>query len=190
MSELTAEQEHALTLFKERTHLPGNGFHALIIELCKEYQLPFQQVRTVFMESQAAIEKKIRTDFANTTDEQVTKEHWLSVIKSRLDELAADNPPIMEKLTSSNRYLKLKQALAKPINSEEEKALLLANLEDVYEFEVCKPLKAMLRTTSLFWAVKSELFEMTPEQRLKFSDYPQHMEATEHLLELAERIRK
>jgi hypothetical protein len=43
----------------------------------------------------------------------------------------------------------------------------------------------MLRTSKLFWAVKSELFEMTPEQRQKFSDYPQHMEATEHLLALA-----
>ena len=188
MNNLTPEQENAIAKFKESIHLPGNGFHAMIIEMCKEYQLPFQPVRTVVMDSQAAIEQKIRNDFKNVTHAQLTKEHWISVIKHKLDEMALSDIPLMDKLTTSERYLKVKEALSKPILSKEEREKILAAIEDIYEYEVCNSLKAMLRTTSLFWAVKSNLFEMTQEQRLKFSDYPQHMEATEHLLELSEHL--
>lgn len=188
MSQLTPDQESAIARFKQHTHLPGNGFHAMIIELCKEYQLPFQPVRTVVMRAQAGIEAQIRADIKAVTDEQLTKAHWLTVIRAELAEMAGNTIPLMEQLTSSKRYLQVKEKLAKPELNAEEKEQILAELEDIYEYEVCNPLKAMLRTSKLFWAVKSELSEMTPEQRQKFSDYPQHMEATEHLLTLGDSI--
>ena len=185
MSPLTLEQKSAIARFKDNLHLPGNGFHALIIEQCREYQLPFQAVRTVFMKSQASIEEKIRYDFRNIDDNQLTMEHWLSLIRNQLSELAASNVPVMEKLTSGKRYLELNATLSKDVKNTEQKEQIQNLFEDVYELEISKPLKAMLRTTSLFWAVKSSLFEMTEEQREKFGDYPQYMEAIEHLLDLA-----
>ncbi|PWI33956.1 hypothetical protein DI392_07080 [Vibrio albus] len=186
MSQLTPEQESAIIQFKQNIHLPGDGFHSMIIELCKEYQLPFQKVRTIVMNAQAGIETQILCNVSTTTDVQLTKAHWVAVIRAKLEEMADSNVPLMEQLTSSQRYQKVKEKLAKPGISEEEREQILAELEDIYEYEVCNPLRAMLRTSTLFWAVKSDLFEMTKEQRQKFSDYPQHMEATEHLLKLAE----
>ena len=47
MTHLTEQQEAAMATFKENLHLPNGGFHKLIIELSKEFQLPFQKVRTV-----------------------------------------------------------------------------------------------------------------------------------------------
>ncbi|WP_375753662.1 hypothetical protein [Vibrio sp. HN007] len=184
MTALTVEQENAITRFKDNLHLPQNGFHELIIEKCKEYQLPFQTVRTVFLKSQSSIEKRIRNDFSTIDESQLSKAFWLESIDKKLLELAADNVPVMETLTNSQRYLDLQSALSGETQADEEQ---ICNLfEDVYEFEISKPLKAMLRTTSLFWSVKNSLFEMTPEQRNKFSDYPQYMEAIEHLLSLSD----
>ncbi len=184
MSDLTPEQEYALTQFKESLHLPRNGFHAMIIELCKEYQLPFQAVRTVVMNSQADIENTIRSDFEHVNYDQFTKAHWIAVIRDQLSEMAGNNKPLMEKLIASDRYLRVKDKLSKADSSETGREQIRALLDDIYEYEICNPLKAMLRTSSLFWAVKSNLAEMTQEQRQKFSDYPEYMAATEHLLKL------
>ena len=52
MSNLTSKQEAALATFKENLHLPNGGFHTLITELGKEYQLPFQKVRSVVKQTQ------------------------------------------------------------------------------------------------------------------------------------------
>lgn len=52
MTNLTEQQEAAMATFKENLHLPNGGFHKLIIELSKEYQLPFQKVRAVLKKAQ------------------------------------------------------------------------------------------------------------------------------------------
>ncbi|MDG3087848.1 hypothetical protein P7F88_17940 [Vibrio hannami] len=186
MSTLTTEQEIAIATLKENLHLPGNGFHSLIIAQCKKYQLPFQAVRTVFMQSQTSIESQIRTDFDALAPEQLTFERWFALIEVKLSDMAKSNVPVMESLKTGKRYQELQSLLTTNNDAAPDQEQINNLLEDIYEFEVAKPLKAMLRTTKLFWSVKNSLFEMTTEQREKFSDYPQHMEAIEHLLSLAD----
>lgn len=186
MKALLPEQEQALTQLKDNLHLPENGFHDLIIELCIKYQLPFQAVRTVLMKSQTSIESGIRNDFDSFSPTQITKAHWLSLIDAELANMAKNNVPIMEQIKSGKRYQKLNSLLAIESPDSHTKEDINNLLEDIYEFEVAKQLKAMLRTTKLYWSVKSSLFEMTELQREKFSDYPQYMEVIEHLLSLTD----
>ena len=75
MCELTTEQTDAIATFKHSLHLPGGGFHALIVELCREFQLPFQVVRSVLKQAQASIETKIRNQFDDVVASDLTKEH-------------------------------------------------------------------------------------------------------------------
>ena len=65
MTNLTEQQEAAMATFKENLHLPNGGFHKLIIELSKEYQLPFQKVRGVLKKAQKDVERQIREDFSS-----------------------------------------------------------------------------------------------------------------------------
>ena len=190
MSELTPQQEKAMATFKDSIHLPGGGFHVLIIELCKEFQLPFQTVRSVLKKSQSSIEAKIRDELTCVDDGDLTKENWLDVIKGTLKELAVNNKPVMESLIASDTYLQAIARMEQTILSESDQEDILNNLAQAYEDEVCKPLMAMLYTTTLYWELSNELFEMTEVRRQRFSDYPQHMEATAHLLQLAEQVKR
>lgn len=58
MTHLTEQQEAAMATFSGNLHLPNGGFHKLIIELSKEYQLPFQKVRAVLKKAQKTLNAK------------------------------------------------------------------------------------------------------------------------------------
>ncbi|MDE1311503.1 hypothetical protein G6Z90_05845 [Vibrio aestuarianus subsp. cardii] len=189
MCELTTEQTDAMATFKHSLHLPGGGFHALIVELCREFQLPFQVVRSVLKQAQASIETKIRDQFDNVVASDLTKEHWLSVIKDELNERAKDNIPLMESLLDSEIYRQFLNESKSPIRTESERECLLEHLMQAYEQQVYKPLKAMLYTTVLQWQLPNDLLEMTEETRQLFNNYPQHMEASAFLFKLSEQIR-
>lgn len=184
MSKLTPQQEAALSTFKSNIHLPGGGFHKLIIDLCKEYQLPFQKVRTQLMKAQSAIEKSIKAADSELTDQQLSQAFWIETIHERLAELAKKNQPLMDTIKSDNDYQQAVALLTKAELSEDEKLQVSDLLAQVYEMKVYKPLKAMLHTTILYWKLKDELYLMSDELRTVFSEYPQHMRATEHLLNL------
>ncbi|SON52271.1 hypothetical protein [Vibrio tapetis] len=189
MSALTEQQEQAISTFKENLHLPGGGFHALIVELCKEYQLPFQQVRSVLKKSQTAVEKKIRLDFTHISASDLTKENWLAIIEQALIPLAEATPAVMESLSQHEPYQKAVACIKQGVADEAQRQHLLVELEVIYEQQVCKPLKAMLYTTVLYWELSEDVFNMNKELRLKFSDYPQYMDATEHLFELWQQVK-
>lgn len=191
MSQLTPQQEEAIATFKENLHLPGGGFHLLIIELCKEFQLPFQKVRNVLMKAQTKVEKKIRHDFSAVCESDITQETWLNSIRTKLAEMAQDNVPVMDNLLASEKYKKVLAALNVPIQNEYEREDILEELMQVYEKEVFKPLLAMLHTTKLYWKLMlaEDLNKMTTICREQFSDYPQHMEAAKILFELDEKVR-
>nr|WP_217901896.1 hypothetical protein [Vibrio aestuarianus] len=178
-----------MATFKHSLHLPGGGFHALIVELCREFQLPFQVVRSVLKQAQASIETKIRDQFDNVVASDLTKEHWLSVIKDELNERAKDNIPLMESLLDSEIYRQFLNESKSPIRTESERECLLEHLMQAYEQQVYKPLKAMLYTTVLQWQLPNDLLEMTEETRQLFNNYPQHMEASAFLFKLSEQIR-
>ncbi|WCE31927.1 hypothetical protein [Vibrio sp. SCSIO 43137] len=184
MSNLTPQQETALSTFKSNIHLPGGGFHKLIIDLCKEYQLPFQKVRTQLMKAQSAIEKSIKASDSELTEQQVSQAYWIESIRERLAELAKGNQPIMDTITSDSDYQQAIALLTKAELSEDEKLQISDLLAQVYEMKVYKPLKAMLHTTILYWKLKDDLYLMSDELRTVFNEYPQHMHATEHLLSL------
>jgi len=184
MSNLTQQQEAALSTFKSNIHLPGGGFHKLIIDLCKEYQLPFQKVRTQLMKAQSAIEKGIKTSESELTEQQLSQAYWIETIHVRLTELAKDNHPVMDTITSDSDYQQAIKLIAKADLTEDEKQQVSDHLAQVYEMKVYKPLKAMLHTTILYWKLKDDLYLMNDELRAVFSEYPQHMQATEHLLSL------
>lgn len=189
MSNLTTDQEKALATFKHHLHLPHGGFHTLIIELCREFQLPFQKVRKVVKTSQKSIEKAIKEEFDSITERDLTKSHWLEIINAKLSSLAEQNKPVMENIINNQRYQKVVDAMSRPIENKQDRQDLLMDLAEVYESEIYKPLAAMLHTSILYWKLKVELDEMTKEQRTVFNDYPQFMQATEHLLELSDKVR-
>ncbi|MFA0114132.1 hypothetical protein AB4407_10685 [Vibrio sp. 10N.261.46.E11] len=191
MTHLTEQQEAAMATFKENLHLPNGGFHKLIIELSKEYQLPFQKVRAVLKKAQKDVERQIREDFASIDDEVLSQENWVNIIKSKLVELAEENQTIMDKLQQNLKYQKVLSATEGSIASENERDELIEELIQAYEKEVFKPLLAMLHTTKLYWKLMlvDETCKMNEENREKFSDYPQHMQAAEHLYTLDQKLR-
>jgi|GEM_PF-2214092 len=191
MSDLSPQQEAAIATFKTNLHLPHGGFHALIIELSKEFQLPFQKVRTVVMDVQRSVERKIRQDFTSVTEHDLSKENWLALIKAELVEMAKDNVPVMEALTNNAHYIKALGAINAPIASEYDRDMIGEDLFLAYEKEVFKPLLAMLHTSSLYWELMlaaEDLEKMIEEYRAKFSDYPQHVTAAAHLFELQQQL--
>ena len=191
MTHLTEQQEVAMATFKENLHLPNGGFHKLIIELSKEFQLPFQKVRTVLKNAQKDIERQIREDFSNVNEGVISQKNWLNIIRLKLVELAEDNQNVMDKLKLNPKYQKVLEATNASISSEDEREELIEELIQAYEKEVFKPLLAMLHTTKLYWKLKlvDETCKMTEENRDKFSDYPQHMQAAEHLFTLDQKLR-
>ena len=97
----------------------------------------------------------------------------------------------MDNVLINQSYLKAVSAMNTPIESEDDRAEILEYLMQAYEKEVFKPLLAMLRTTSLYWdlMLAEELEKMTESYRVKFSDYPQYVEAAAHLFYLDEKTR-
>jgi hypothetical protein len=184
MHSLSIEQAQALAFFKENLHLPGGGYHALIVDLSKEYLLPFQKVRSVVKKSQATIEKKIKQDFSTIQDSDLTKEHWLELVQKQLRLLAKENKPIMETLTSHPLYTSIALSIDKGIESNSEREQLKNDLYSLYETEVFKPLSAMLYTSNLFWILSNDLGEMDDDRCVQFSEYHQHLAAINHLREL------
>ncbi|MFM2642946.1 hypothetical protein AAFX33_17515 [Vibrio chagasii] len=191
MTHLTEQQEAAMATFKENLHLPNGGFHKLIIELSKEFQLPFQKVRTVLKNAQKDIERQIREDFSNVDEGVISQANWLNIIRLKLVVLAEDNQSVMDKLKLNPKYQKVLEATNASISSEDERDELIEELIQAYEKEVFKPLLAMLHTTKLYWKLMlvDETCKMTEENRDKFSDYPQHMQAAEHLYTLDQKLR-
>ncbi len=191
MSELTPQQEQAIATFKANMHFPENGFHNLIIELCKTYQLPFQKVRKVLMSSQVKLEKKIRLQFDNLQSSELTQQAWLETVNAELSEMAKENIPVMSALQANNNYLKATTALKADIQNEDEREEILEYLFLAYEKEVFKPLLAMLRTTPVYWKLMraEEISKMTPEYQQNFSDYPQYVDAANHLFELEVQVK-
>lgn len=191
MTHLTEQQEAAMATFKENLHLPNGGFHKLIIELSKEFQLPFQKVRTVLKNAQKDIERQIREDFSNVDEGVISQANWVNIIRLKLVELAEDNQSVMDKLKLNPKYQKVLEATNASIESEDEREELIEELIQAYEKEVFKPLLAMLHTTKLYWKLMlvDETCKMTEENRDKFSDYPQHMQAAEHLYTLDQKLR-
>jgi len=191
MTHLTEQQEVAMATFKENLHLPNGGFHKLIIELSKEFQLPFQKVRTVLKNAQKDIERQIREDFSNVDEGVISQKNWLNIIRLKLVELAEDNQNVMDKLKLNPKYQKVLEATNASISSEDEREELIEELIQAYEKEVFKPLLAMLHTTKLYWKLMlvDETCKMTEENRDKFSDYPQHMQAAEHLYTIDQKLR-
>ncbi|MCY9828662.1 hypothetical protein [Vibrio chagasii] len=191
MTHLTEQQEAAMAMFKENLHLPNGGFHKLIIELSKEFQLPFQKVRTVLKSAQKDIERQIREDFSNVDEGVISQANWVNIIRLKLVELAEDNQSVMDKLKLNPKYQKVLEATNASISSEDEREELIEELIQAYEKEVFKPLLAMLHTTKLYWKLMlvDETCKMTEENRDKFSDYPQHMQAAEHLYTIDQKLR-
>ncbi|MDH5920765.1 hypothetical protein L8R85_06960 [Vibrio splendidus] len=191
MTHLTDQQEVAMATFKENLHLPNGGFHKLIIDLSKEYQLPFQKVRAVLKKAQKDVERHIREDFTSVDDTVLSQANWVNIIKSKLVELAEENQTVMDKLRQNLKYQKVLSATNGSIASEDERDELIEELIQAYEKEVFKPLLAMLHTTKLYWKLMlvDETCKMNEENREKFSDYPQHMQAAEHLYTLDQKLR-
>ena len=191
MTHLREQQEAAMATFKENLHLPNGGFHKLIIELSKEFQLPFQKVRTVLKNAQKDIERQICEDFSNVDEGVISQTNWVNIIRLKLIELAKDNQSVMDKLKLNPKYQKVLEATNASISSEDEREELIEELIQAYEKEVFKPLLAMLHTTKLYWKLMlvDETCKMTEENRDKFSDYPQHMQAAEHLYTLDQKLR-
>ncbi|MGF1841847.1 hypothetical protein L4C39_01455 [Vibrio clamense] len=191
MRDLTPQQEAALAIFKTNLHLPHGGFHSLIIELCKEYQLPFQTVRSVLMKVQRATERRIYDELDTVAEDDLSQENWREAIKIELIELAQDNQPVMNNLLGNEHYLKAKAAIELPISSEDGRDIILEDLMLAYEKEVFKPLLAMLHTTSLYWELMlaEELHMMTEACRQKFIEYPQYIEAAKFLFDLDSKVR-
>jgi len=181
-------EENAIATLKNNLHFPGDGFHILIIELCKEFQLPFQKVRAVLKKSQASIEKKIHADGDSIKESDLTKENWLRIIREQLIILEKETIPVMDALEQNERYKKIQQTMVKTGISLEEKERLLNDLNTIYEQEIYTSLSAMLHTSYRYWELSKDLNQMTKERCQKFSDYPQHMSATEHLQKIKTQI--
>lgn len=180
-------QQQAIATLKANLHLPNGGFHKLIVELAREYLLPFQAVRKVLKQSQKAIEKKIKHQFDEISDYDLTQENWLNLIHISLKEQAKNNTPVMEKLQQSQLYQDAIQTLSQPINDQAQRETAREQLAVTYEIEVYKPLTEMLYTSILYWKLPDDLYQMTPAKQQEFEGYPQHMEAVRHLLVLSEK---
>lgn len=191
MSELTPQQDAAIATFKANLHLPHGGFYALIVELSKKYQLPFQTVRSVVMKAQRAIEGRIRSGSETLSEIDVSQANWRNVIDQALCDLAQENTQVMDDLAVNSNYQKALSAMSQPIDSEEKREEILEWLMQAYEKEVLKPLLAMLRTSPLYWKLMlaEELNQMTEICRAQFYEYPQHVEAAAHLFDLDEKVR-
>ncbi|GAD79055.1 hypothetical protein [Vibrio ezurae] len=191
MSELTPSQEHALATFKACMHFPDNGFHDLIIELCKTYQLSFQKVRKVLMSSQRNIEKQIRHDFEHVTEQQLSKHYWLTLVHAQLKEMAQSNIAVMQALQANANYQKAQASIDAKIHTEDEREAVLECLFLAYEKEVFKPLAAMLHTTPIYWKLMraEEIRTMTTEYQTHFIDYPEYMSAANHLFVIEQNVR-
>lgn len=189
MTELTlTPQQQTIATFKANLHLPNGGFHKLIVELAREYCLPFQAVRKVLKQSQKVIDKKIKHQFDEVSDFDLTQENWLNLIHASLAEQAKSNLPVMEKLQHSQLYQDAIQALSQPIDTQDQYETVREQLAMTYEIEVYKPLTEMLYTSILYWKLPDDLYQMTPEKQQEFEGYPQHIEAVRHLLTLSEEI--
>ena len=125
MTHLTDQQEAAMATFKENLHLPNGGFHKLIIELSKEFQLPFQKVRGVLKKAQKDVERQIREDIDSVDEVVLSQANWLDIIKSKLVELAEDNQTVMDKLKLNLKYQKVVSAINGSIESEDERDELI-----------------------------------------------------------------
>ncbi|WP_295891309.1 hypothetical protein [uncultured Vibrio sp.] len=191
MKQLTPQQENSLASFKDNLHLPNDGFHTLIIELSKEYQLPFQKVRKALIKSQKAIETKIRNEFDDVVESDLSKENWLILIHLELKALAESNQSVLDKLSVNENYLNALALTKNDIGSENDREAALEELYLAYEKVVFKPLLSMLHTSPLYWKLMrfEELYQMTEEHRQLFVDYPEHMEAAKQLFQLDKNIR-
>ncbi|HCH02062.1 MAG TPA: hypothetical protein DEV85_09275 [Vibrio sp.] len=186
MTELTlTPQQQAIATFKANLHLPNGGFHKLIVELAREYSLPFQAVRKVLKQSQKVIDKKIKHQFNEVSDFALTQENWLNLIHASLAEQAKNNLPVMEKLQQSQLYQDAIQALSQASENQDKREAVREQLAMAYEIEVYKPLTEMLYTSILYWKLPDDLYQMTAAKQQEFEGYPQHMEAVRHLLELS-----
>ena len=188
MTQMTAQQEEALAIFKSNLHLPNGGFHALIVELACEYQLPFHTVKPVLKKAQKIIEQKIKNDIDNIIDSDITQDNWRFLIKGSLVDLAKNNQSVMISLSQNQSYIDAMKGLEKPIMNESEREEILENLALAYEQQIHKPLLAMLYTSKLYWRMSDDLSQMTEEKQQEFSRYPQYMQATKHLLSLSENV--
>ena len=190
MSELNPQQETALATFKANLHLPHGGFYALIVELSKKYQLPFQTVRSVVMKAQRGIENSIRTEPDTLSEIDISQAHWRNVIDQALHDLAKENTQVMDDLANNPSYQKALSSMSQ-IDSEAMREEVLEWLMQAYEKEVLKPLLAMLRTSPLYWKLMlaEELNQMNESCRSQFHEYPQHVEAAAHLFDLDEKVR-
>ncbi|TVO34383.1 hypothetical protein [Vibrio algivorus] len=180
-------QQQAIATLKANLHLPNGGFHTLIVELARKYLLPFQAVRKVLKQSQKAIEKKIKHQFDDVSNFDLTLENWLNLIHISLKEQAKGNLPLMEILQQSQLYQDAIQTLSQPINDQAQRETAREQLAMTYEIEVYKPLTEMLYTSILYWKLPDDLYQMTPAKQQEFEGYPQHMEAVRHLLVLSEK---
>ncbi|CAM3084449.1 hypothetical protein [Vibrio rarus] len=190
MSELTPQQEQAIATFKTNMHFPGDGYHALIIELCKTYQLPFQKVRKALMSNQKAIEKNIRQQYDQLTEDDLTQQAWLNLVHGELKGMATHNSSLMATLQANANYIHALKQINSGINTEPMREQVLEALFLAYEKVMFKPLAAMLHTTALYWKLMraEEIHVMTQEYRAWFSDYPQHMEVAAHLFTLQQQV--
>ncbi|WP_261816967.1 hypothetical protein [Vibrio gallicus] len=191
MSHLNDEQVQSLANFKSNIHLPHGGFHTLIVDLCREYQLPFPKVRTVVKASQIDVENKILDADIADLERIVTKQYWVDLIRERLALLAVDNKTPLQDITETELYRQCLESIREMKCSgatQQLQASTIESLNSVYEMSVYKPLKAMLHTTQLQWKLKRELQSMTEEQRTLFCDYPAYMQATKHLLDLCDEM--
>lgn len=189
MTELTfTPQQQAIATFKANLHLPNGGFHKLIVELAREYSLPFQAVRKVLKQSQKVIEKKIKHQFDDVSNFDLTQENWLNLIHASLAKQAKSNLSVMEKLQQSQLYQDATQALSQPIENQDQREAVREQLAMSYEIDVYKPLTEMLYTSILYWKLPDDLYQMTAAKQQEFEGYPQHMEAVRHLLGLSEKV--
>ncbi|MBD1575923.1 MULTISPECIES: hypothetical protein [Vibrio] len=189
MTELMTPQENALATFKSNLHLPNGGFHALIVELAREFQLPFHTVKPVLKKSQKVVEKKITNDFENIAEHDLSQENWLALIRSALITLVEQNVPLMVSLTQNQDYNDAIAIMAKASITHSEQQQVLEHLAMAYEMQVYKPLTAMLYTSILYWKISDDLYQVTPQTQQEFSGYPQHLEAINHLLKLSEQVK-
>ncbi|WP_413283080.1 hypothetical protein [Vibrio sp. MA40-2] len=186
--EQALNEEQALAMLKANLHLPNGGFHKLILELCIEFQLPFQKIRSVLKKSQRSIEKNIKQSTGPVDPAILTKESWLQQVKQTLTLLAEENKPLMECLVNDVHYIRAISASEQPIMCESEREAILADLAQAYESQVFKSLSAMLYTSDLFWLLSNELIEMTQQRCEVFDQYPQHIEAINHLLSVYDQV--
>lgn len=168
MSNLTIEQTNAIAEFKSELHLPNDGFHTLIIDLSRDYDLPFQVVRKCLKSSQKQIERLIKSEawVSNPIDYKLT--HWLERIHNELEKLAATNDSLMSKIEASEYY---------PLLKQEPDTNTSNYVAEIYYTEIYLPLRERLYTSKLYWRLKEDFPEMDSERIEDFRDYNEYYEA-------------